>query len=66
MFIRNTVVTQADPILSGTSQSLLDAAPTSQSLSAAAVMIATLPIIALYPFLQKYFARGILLGSVKG
>jgi putative aldouronate transport system permease protein len=66
MFIRNTVVTQADPILNPASQTLLQAPPTSQSLSAAAVMIATLPIIALYPFLQKYFARGILLGSVKG
>ncbi|RZU11387.1 carbohydrate ABC transporter membrane protein 2 (CUT1 family) [Kribbella rubisoli] len=66
MFIRNTVVTQANPILSGTNPGFLDSASTTQSLSAAAVMIATLPIIVLYPFLQKYFARGILLGSVKG
>jgi putative aldouronate transport system permease protein len=66
MFIRNTVLTQADPILGATNPAMLDAAPTSQTLGAAAVMIATLPIIALYPFLQKYFARGILLGSVKG
>lgn len=66
MFIRNTVVTQANPILSGTNPAFLDSPPTTQSLSAAAVMIATLPIIILYPFLQKYFARGILLGSVKG
>jgi putative aldouronate transport system permease protein len=66
MFIRNTVVTQADPILNPTSQALLQAPPASASLSAAAVMIATLPIIAVYPFLQRYFARGILLGSVKG
>lgn len=66
MFIRNTVVTQANPILGGTNPAFLDSPPTTQSLSAAAVMIATLPIIVLYPFLQKYFARGILLGSVKG
>jgi putative aldouronate transport system permease protein len=30
------------------------------------IVIATLPIIAVYPFLQKYFTKGILLGSVKG
>ena len=66
MFIRNTVVTQQDPILNGVNTALQQAPPSSQSLSAAAVMIATLPIIALYPFLQKYFAQGILLGSVKG
>lgn len=66
MFIRNTVVTQQDPILAGVTISLQQAPPSSQSLGAAAVMIATLPIIALYPFVQKYFTQGILLGSVKG
>jgi len=65
MFIRNTVVTQQDPLLTGI-DTTLQQPPSGQSLGAAAVMIATLPIIALYPFLQKYFAQGILLGSVKG
>ncbi len=30
------------------------------------ITIATLPILCVYPFLQKYFTQGILLGSVKG
>ena len=32
----------------------------------AAVVMASLPIILVYPFLQKHFTRGMLLGSVKG
>jgi len=32
----------------------------------AAVVVVTLPIICVYPFLQKYFAKGVLIGSVKG
>jgi putative aldouronate transport system permease protein len=30
------------------------------------VIVALVPIVMLYPFLQKYFTKGILLGSVKG
>jgi len=32
----------------------------------ATVIVATIPIICVYPFLQKYFAKGILIGAVKG
>lgn len=31
-----------------------------------AIIISTLPIIAIYPFAQKYFVKGVLMGSVKG
>jgi putative aldouronate transport system permease protein len=31
----------------------------------AAIIIAMLPIVAIYPFLQKYFAKGTLVGSIK-
>ena len=37
-----------------------------QNLKAAAIFIAMLPIVLVYPFVQKYFKKGILLGSVKG
>ena len=35
-------------------------------LKASTIMFATIPIICIYPFLQKYFVKGALIGSVKG
>jgi len=39
---------------------------TPDSIRMAATMVATLPIIMVYPFIQKYFVKGIMLGAVKG
>ena len=37
-----------------------------ETLKAATIVISTVPILMIYPFLQKYFAKGILVGSLKG
>lgn len=39
---------------------------TESKLKYAIVMISILPMIVVYPFLQKYFAKGVMIGSVKG
>ncbi|MEK0314365.1 carbohydrate ABC transporter permease [Cohnella sp. 56] len=38
---------------------------TSKSLSNAIMMVATIPIILVYPFLQRFFVKGVLVGSLK-
>ncbi|MFC4306706.1 carbohydrate ABC transporter permease [Cohnella boryungensis] len=40
--------------------------PVPQSLQAASIMFATVPIILVYPWLQRYFISGMLVGAVKG
>ena len=30
------------------------------------IIVATVPVIAIYPFIQKYFIRGVMIGSIKG
>lgn len=39
---------------------------TSDSLKMAAVVVTTVPILCVYPFVQKYFAQGAMIGAVKG
>ena len=44
----------------------MDAPPPPDAIKGAVIMVATVPILFVYPFIQKYFVRGVLLGSVKG
>lgn len=37
-----------------------------EGLKAASIFVATLPILCVYPFIQKYFVKGIMIGSLKG
>jgi ABC-type glycerol-3-phosphate transport system permease component len=30
------------------------------------IVVASLPVLILYPFVQKYFVKGIMIGSIKG
>lgn len=39
---------------------------TSNALKMAAVVVTTVPILCVYPFIQKYFAQGTMIGAVKG
>ena len=38
----------------------------SESVKSAAIVIATVPIMCVYPFLQKYFVKGVMIGAIKG
>lgn len=38
----------------------------SESIKMAAVVVSLIPIMCIYPFVQKYFTKGVMLGSVKG
>jgi putative aldouronate transport system permease protein len=40
--------------------------PPEQTVKMAVIVVSTIPILIVYPFLQKYFAKGALVGSVKG
>ena len=63
--LRQIVLLSQDQIGNTTSQQdPTDYLP--QTIRMASIVVATVPIVLVYPFLQKHFAKGVLLGSVKG
>lgn len=58
------IVGDTQDMMEGTATA--DAVSLSQSLKYAVIIVSTVPILLVYPFMQKYFVKGVMIGSVKG
>lgn len=64
--LREILLTTSMSELLGSGGSLSDVMPPSSAVINATIIISCLPIILVYPFIQKYFVKGVMVGSVKG
>lgn len=62
MILRN-ILTGAEQL---DKESLSEFKSSTESLKAASIIITTFPVICIYPFIQRYFVKGVMIGSVKG
>lgn len=61
ILVQNTMPQDmAEGLLTGEQQQV------GESIKYALIMVATVPMLMVYPFLQKYFTKGILIGAIKG
>lgn len=60
--VQNNMVSQLMALEGASGQHMLQP----ESLKAASVIFATIPILIVYPWLQRYFVSGVMLGAVKG
>jgi ABC-type glycerol-3-phosphate transport system permease component len=63
--LRNYVV-QSAPLPGSASPGDETGLPPAEALHMATLVVALIPILLLYPFLQRYFTRGVLSGAIKG
>jgi len=65
-YIQSLTINMEEIIKHGTMEDIIRASQVSeQNLNAAKIVIAVIPLMLIYPFLQKYFITGIVIGSVK-
>jgi putative aldouronate transport system permease protein len=65
LFLREILVNSStDSMITGSGGS--DKEAISEIIKYCTIVVATVPIIVVYPFLQKYFVKGVMIGAVKG
>lgn len=65
-YIQSITINMEDIIRNGTMEEIMRASQISeQNLNAAKIVVAVIPLLLIYPLLQKYFITGIVIGSVK-
>ncbi len=64
LILREILIQNSTAYMSGDANSG-DVEAVSESIKYATIIVATLPILLVYPFLQKYFVKGVMIGSIK-
>ena len=64
VYLRNLIAESSTAESSGSS--VADMAQVAANIQAVTMVLTVLPILTLYPFVQRYFVRGVMLGAVKG
>ncbi|GIP46819.1 protein LplC [Paenibacillus sp. J53TS2] len=64
LYLKELLVSSSGDFLKDNVDAAINTTP--QSIQASSILLATIPILLVYPFLQKYFVKGVLVGSIKG
>ena len=68
LYLREVLINSSTDSMmtSSASSGGMDRVAISETIKYATIMVSTLPILCAYPFLQKYFVKGVMVGAVKG
>jgi putative aldouronate transport system permease protein len=66
LVLRNILIDNNMEMMMGNNVALNEAQNVAETIKYATIMVSTIPILALYPFLQKYFVKGVMVGALKG
>lgn len=66
LIIRNILITKQSIAGTGDGLAVQEARRLSELMKYAVIIVTTVPIMCVYPFVQKYFSKGVMIGAIKG
>ena len=66
IILREILISNSTETMTAASGASGDTAPLAETIKFATTVVAIVPILIVYPFLQKYFVKGMMIGAVKG
>lgn len=65
--LKDMILSQnANNLSVGAAEALGQSHTTSEMMTSASIIVAMVPILCVYPFIQKYFVKGVMIGAIKG
>ena len=64
--VLNEILIATESTVGGSGETILEQYRMATQLKYVSVIVSSLPVLMLYPFVQKYFAQGVMIGSLKG
>lgn len=66
MVLRNLILINQVTSISGSAGDMIWRQRLAEQLKYGVIVVAALPLLVVYPFVQKYFAKGVMIGAIKG
>ena len=60
------ILSETEDMMQGMDLSTSDMQRVSEVVKYATIVVSTVPVLMIYPFVQKYFVKGVMIGALKG
>lgn len=66
VFLKEVLISSSADIMGGASDAMAGMKTSSRTVQMAVVFISVVPVLCIYPFIQRYFVKGVMVGAIKG
>ena len=66
VFLKEVLISSQPDILGGGTEAAAGMKTSTRTVQMAVVFVSVVPVLCIYPFIQRYFIKGVMVGAVKG